>query len=566
MSQNNVNEAEYEKLRNLLRFYYAQYRYNLAAGGAGGVGKVPHPDANTSQYDLKENLAQFHLEKFQRERLQIGNMQFEIIFCGQRGQMGSDPNTFIWLCGTTVGLYLHQSSSQGHAGAKTNKPFEDFFTWDNPYQEPTTLYVGEGGKAGTNYNKYGSYKFADLGLGESTPITDQLKDLYAKLQKLNVEAKEAQHEPAERIPTPPEEQTPAPIDVNVPHNWILFGAPGTGKSYTINKNAEQYPRRRVTFHPDYTYAQFVGSYKPVVSEKSGSGITYSFVPGPFIETLMGALDEPNTPHILIIEEINRADPGAVFGDVFQLLDRDDSGNSEYSVHSSPELKNYLQKELTDAAKSNLYALINIIAERNGDSTEAQDCGEIAIPNNMYIWASMNSADQGVFPMDTAFKRRWAFQYLTIDGNLAEPKNADGSVLSSHWDEIRTNINRILKDEGQDIPEDKLLGRYFLSSDERTASNIVQAFSSKVIMYLFEDAARYCRSRIFKTDGLQGQLYLSDLLSNLDTGKSNLGIFAKPLVTLDTATEPEESDLGITEETAGESGNLESSESSKEFAA
>lgn len=410
----------------------------------------------------------------------------------------------------------------------------------------------------TGYDRYGSYKFADLGLGANDPTTDQLKDLYAKLQRLNSRAKAQHHKPPEHTPA----------TINAPRNWILFGAPGTGKSYTINKAAGQYPHRRITFHPDYTYAQFVGSYKPVVSSESSSGITYDFAPGPFVDTLIEALDQPTIPHILIIEEINRADPAAVFGDVFQLLDRSGSGSSEYTVHTSPELKNYLRINLSDEAKQNLRALVSDIDKRSGDAPEASDCSEIAIPSNMYIWASMNSADQGVFPMDTAFKRRWTFQYLAIDGNVMEPKDVEGVILSNHWDEIRTNINLLIKDGGQDIPEDKLLGQYFLSSNEQTADNIVQAFSSKVIMYLFEDAARYCRPQIFNTDGSQGQLYLSDLLTNLSTSKPNLGIFANPVMTLETSAEPKETNKSITDETtesSEEQGGTESPESPEESA-
>lgn len=558
MERSTVTEEGYEKFKNLLRFFYAQYRYNRTAGGAGGVRKVPHPDASNTRYDLQGHLDQFHLGEFQNKPLQIGDLSFTITFSGQWGHMGSGPNTFIYLCGTDIGLYLNLKAFKGDSEATTDEPFRDFFTWDDPHQEPTTLYVGEREGSITNCDKYGSYKFVDLGLGENEPTTDQLKDLYAKLQKLNSRAKAQQHASQEHIPT----------TLDAPRNWILFGAPGTGKSYTINKAAGQYPHRRVTFHPDYTYAQFVGSYKPVVSSESSSGITYDFVPGPFVDTLIEALDQPTIPHILIIEEINRADPAAVFGDVFQLLDRSGSGSSEYTVHTSPELKNYLRINLSDEAKQNLRALVSDIDKRSGDAPEASDCSEIAIPSNMYIWASMNSADQGVFPMDTAFKRRWTFQYLAIDGNVMEPKDVDGAILSDHWDEIRTNINHLIKDGGQDIPEEKLLGQYFLSSNEQTADNIVQAFSSKVIMYLFEDAARYCRSQIFNTDGSQGQLYLSDLLTNLSTSKTNLGIFANPVMTLETSAEPEERIQSITDETtesSEEQGGTESPESPEESA-
>lgn len=105
MEPNTVTDADYEKFKDLLRFFYAQYRYNCEAGGAGGVGKVPHPDANTSIYDLKEHLKTFDIEELQSEPMQIGDMVFVVVFSGTRGQMGSNPNTYISLCDTAVGLY-----------------------------------------------------------------------------------------------------------------------------------------------------------------------------------------------------------------------------------------------------------------------------------------------------------------------------------------------------------------------------------------------------------------------------------------------------------------------------
>ncbi|RYQ72297.1 AAA domain (dynein-related subfamily) [Bifidobacterium pseudolongum subsp. globosum] len=464
--------------------------------------------------------------------------------------MGSNRCTFISLVGTKIGLYLCQEPRKASAGKTTDLPFKDFFTWDDRNQEPKKLYMGEQYKP----QEYGSYEFADLGLSEEAPVTDQLKQLFHLLQNLNSTVKAQQQVHQEQIEA----------DVSRPHNWILFGAPGTGKSYVIDQAAKQYPHCRVTFHPDYTYAQFVGSYKPVPSQQTASGITYGFVPGPFVNTLIESLENPNTPHILIIEEINRADPAAVFGDVFQLLDRNDEGSSEYSVRTSQELKDYLQGKLSANAKETLRALIVNLDQSETDAP-AYDCSEIAIPNNMYIWASMNSADQGVFPMDTAFKRRWTFQYLPIDSDNGILQSADGAFLSEHWDEIRTNINKLLKSQGRDIPEDKLLGPYFLSARElhnddedaeQNAQNFVHVFASKVIMYLFEDAARYCRAQVFRIpDESQEQLYLSDLLRNLNTNRPDLGIFAESVApTLENPenTDSEESTPDDSEESTEES--------------
>ncbi|WP_253611375.1 McrB family protein [Bifidobacterium pseudolongum] len=548
MEQSTVTDAEYEQFKNLLRFFYAQYRYNCAAGGVGKVGKLPRRNSNCL-YPLEEHLSQFHLSNLFHNQLHIGDMSFEIKFSSQ-SSMGSNPCTFISLVGTKIGLYLCQEPRKASAGKTTDLPFKDFFTWDDRNQEPKKLYMGEQYKP----QEYGSYEFADLGLSEEAPVTDQLKQLFHLLQNLNSTVKAQQQVHQEQIEA----------DVSRPHNWILFGAPGTGKSYVIDQAAKQYPHCRVTFHPDYTYAQFVGAYKPVPSQQTASGITYGFVPGPFVNTLTESLENPNTPHILIIEEINRADPAAVFGDVFQLLDRNDEGSSEYSVRTSQELKDYLQGKLSANAKETLRALIVNLDQSETDAP-AYDCSEIAIPNNMYIWASMNSADQGVFPMDTAFKRRWTFQYLPIDSDNGILQSADGAFLSEHWDEIRTNINKLLKSRGRDIPEDKLLGPYFLSSRElhnddedaeQNAQNFVHVFASKVIMYLFEDAARYCRAQVFRIpDESQGQLYLSDLLRNLNTDRPDLGIFAESVApTLENPenTDSEESTPDDSEESTEES--------------
>lgn len=549
MEQSTVTDAEYEQFKNLLRFFYAQYRYNCAAGSVGGVGKLPRRNSNCL-YPLEEHLNQFYLSKLFHNQLHIGDMSFEIKFSSQ-SSMGSNKCTFISLVGTKIGLYLCQEPRKASAGKTTDLPFKDFFTWDDRNQEPKKLYMGEQYKP----QEYGSYEFADLGLSEEAPVTDQLKQLFHLLQNLNSTVKAQQQVHQEQIEA----------DVSRPHNWILFGAPGTGKSYVIDQAAKQYPHCRVTFHPDYTYAQFVGAYKPVPSQQTASGITYGFVPGPFVNTLTESLENPNTPHILIIEEINRADPAAVFGDVFQLLDRNDEGSSEYSVRTSQELKDYLQGKLSANAQKTLCALIANLDQSEADASTKYDCSEIAIPNNMYIWASMNSADQGVFPMDTAFKRRWTFQYLPIDSDNGMLQSADGAFLSEHWDEIRTNINKLLKSQGRDIPEDKLLGPYFLSARElhnddedaeQNAQNFVHVFASKVIMYLFEDAARYCRAQVFRIpDESQEQLYLRDLLRNLNTNRPDLGIFAESVApTLENPenTDSEESTPDDSEESTEES--------------
>ena len=253
-------------------------------------------------------------------------------------------------------------------------------------------------------------------------------------------------------------------------NRIVFGAPGTGKSYTLEEDRKKWLSdedyfERVTFHPDYSYANFVGTYKPV---PKGEGITYKYVAGPFMRTLVKALENPQRPALLIIEEINRAQIAAVFGDVFQLLDRDSKGISEYAIATSEDMRKYLVEEL------------------NVNATQLK---EIRIPSNMFIWASMNSADQGVFPMDTAFKRRWDFDYIGIDDEIGELPD---TAIAKKWNTWRMAINNYLS--SKKVNEDKLMGPFFIAKsvmDKNDESEFNRVFKNKVLMYLFEDAGKRC---------------------------------------------------------------------------
>lgn len=287
-----------------------------------------------------------------------------------------------------------------------------------------------------------------------------------------------------------------------PHNRILFGAPGTGKSFKLkqdveafygeDKTLEEACTERVTFHPEYSYFDFVGSYKPVMtakkdtSKQKGEGetneapdkeqqgeIIYDFVPGPFARVLKNALDEKKLDKnegikdfVLIIEEINRAKVAAVFGDIFQLLDRNEEGESEYGINPSKEFREFLK--LPEGEK-------------------------LKLPDNMYIWATMNSADQGVYPMDTAFKRRWSFKYTDIDDGA---KQMQGAPYHEDWEKLRRHVNELLQKEG--INEDKQMGPFFLKKSElQDPTTFKNAIQNKVLMYLFEDAAKHKRKKIFK---------------------------------------------------------------------
>lgn len=281
-------------------------------------------------------------------------------------------------------------------------------------------------------------------------------------------------------------------------NRILFGAPGTGKSFSLKNDCNKLMTdtagtyERVTFHPDYSYSQFVGTYKPVM-DTDGKSIKYDFVPGPFMRIYVDALKSGRTeapqPHLLIIEEINRAKVAAVFGDVFQLLDRDDDGVSEYEIQASEDIRRYLASKL------------------GGDPDNYR---KIRIPDNMFIWATMNSADQGVYPMDTAFKRRWDFEYLGINENEEKITSIGNIRLSGtdevlNWNTLRKAINAKMSSDEFRINEDKLMGPFFLSkkiimSDESGAivdqDKFIKAFKSKVIMYLYEDAVKQRKHNFF----------------------------------------------------------------------
>lgn len=311
--------------------------------------------------------------------------------------------------------------------------------------------------------------------------------------------------------------------INLQRNLIFFGAPGTGKSYQLNKIGVQtkdnpdglFPKdhvRRVTFYPDYTYSQFVGSYRPFTK---GDKIGYHYIAGPFLQTYIDATLHPYDRYLLIIEELNRANPAAIFGDVFQLLDRGAIGASEYYVSVPLEMKACIEEpldNLSDAEKADIESYFD--PDMDFEEFRHSTLEYLQLPPNMFIWATMNSADQGVFPMDTAFKRRWDFRYMGInEGEDATPDALDGRKLSEHtvdiggrpaiWNELRKAINLLLLDNG--VNEDKLLGPFFLSpealSDEpygdEGKSRFVSAFEDKVLLYLYEDAGKMKRKDIFR---------------------------------------------------------------------
>lgn len=273
-------------------------------------------------------------------------------------------------------------------------------------------------------------------------------------------------------------------------NKIYYGAPGVGKSNKIKKTYEQENSSflRVVFHSEYSYADFVGAYKPTpIYKKDDAGsflnadgsnlensigeplIDYQFVPGPFTILLERALSQPEKKHTLIIEEINRADAASVFGDIFQALDRDKDGKSDYAVFVSRELQNYF-------AKSPYAAVRDIVGTG------------LRIPPNMNIVATMNSADQGVRPMDAAFKRRWLFEYMPIqfEGAATAEEIIKYNNQDMKWKDFAQALNAKLQSAECNIQEDRLIGPYFLKPGTVSSSDSV----SKLLLYLKDDVLRH----------------------------------------------------------------------------
>lgn len=319
-------------------------------------------------------------------------------------------------------------------------------------------------------------------------------------------------------------------------NRILFGAPGTGKSYKLNEDREgcftDDNYERVTFHPSYSYAQFVGTYKPKPKFRTDGTeyVSYEFVPGPFLRTWIDAQNSiksgSNDNHLLIIEEINRANVAAVFGDVFQLLDRKIDGTSEYEIATSEDMREYLVKEYGFT--------INEVAT-------------IRIPHNMYIWATMNSADQGVSPMDSAFKRRWNFEYIGIDegkSKIAGKKINLRPYGEIEWDMLRTKINNRLTQPDLNINEDKLVGPFFLSEKEINSDSIDEIFKSKLLMYLFEDVLKHRKGKLFRTE-------LNTFSKIIDAYNNSEEIFDFEVISLSSEDSREESALSYIAENSGE---------------
>lgn len=264
---------------------------------------------------------------------------------------------------------------------------------------------------------------------------------------------------------------------------IYYGAPGTGKSHEVKiitgeidglgKECQCKNVFRTTFHPDTDYATFVGCYKPTmktVEEKyravagKEEDIVYEFVPQAFTDAYIYAYKNPAENTFLVIEEINRGNCAQIFGDLFQLLDRNGEGISEYTIKADKDLAKYLTKEL-------------------GADSDGIKEGKLRLPANLHILATMNTSDQSLFPMDSAFKRRWDWQYVAISYN--EPKSSTFKINVGEgygWVDFIKQVNKRIFDLTQS--EDKEMGNFFIKD-----SLDAEQFKSKVMFYLWFEVLR-----------------------------------------------------------------------------
>lgn len=279
-------------------------------------------------------------------------------------------------------------------------------------------------------------------------------------------------------------------------NVLLYGVPGCGKSYYVEQNYENKVNDRLTirivFHPDYTYSDFVGQLLPVLKEvKNAQGITeeklqYEFVPGPFTKIIKTAYEEPNQQCLLIIEELNRANAPAIFGEIFQLLDRKDNGESKYGIYNA-DIAKYAYGGLPE----NQGIAINVIANKS-----------IKLPPNLTIVATMNTSDQNVFTMDTAFQRRWQMKHIPnrFTGESLDEKTINhvakylpNSEIS--WGAFAQIVNQKMHTAnlGFGGTEDKSLGVYFATDNDLEQADY---FAEKVLKYLWDDAFKLGRKELF----------------------------------------------------------------------
>lgn len=300
--------------------------------------------------------------------------------------------------------------------------------------------------------------------------------------------------------------------IDEPLQIIYYGAPGTGKSYAIDNATAQYGSVRTTFHPDSDYASFVGAYKPTMEDvpinsiygesvqfatgKNGhpgteKKIVYKYVPQVFLKAYVAAWSNLSEPYFLVIEEINRGNCAQIFGDLFQLLDRNNSGSSSYAIHADEDIMQFLGSDskgfaaLSDEQKDAIRSFV-----LTKDSGATVDLGQkildgelLLLPPNLYIWATMNTSDQSLFPIDSAFKRRWNWRYMPID---TQKENWTFEIKGTRysWGQFLEKINPEIYSLTES--SDKQMGYFFAKADPKTGVISEEVFLNKVLFYLWTD--------------------------------------------------------------------------------
>lgn len=308
---------------------------------------------------------------------------------------------------------------------------------------------------------------------------------------------------------------------DIPLQQIFYGAPGTGKSHAINELTAGKDVIRTTFHPDTDYSTFVGAYKPTTKsvpvttvigtnavpvmyngkEMMEDKIVYEYVSQAFLQAYVKAWkkysdaqegEEP-ADEFLVIEEINRGNCAQIFGDLFQLLDRGDEGFSEYPIKADSDMKKLLEKEFEGLEIKNKEG-INALFKGGKDIVAEVLAGDILLlPNNLYIWATMNTSDQSLFPIDSAFKRRWDWNYVPIsDAGKNWMIEVNGAQYD--WWKFLEAIND--KVYHATYSEDKKMGYFFCKANDGVIS--AEKFVSKVIFYLWND--------VFKDSEFEGDTF------------------------------------------------------------
>ena len=330
--------------------------------------------------------------------------------------------------------------------------------------------------------------------------------------------------------------------IDEPLQIIYYGAPGTGKSHKIDNDPHVTDENtiRTTFHPDSDYSTFVGAYKPTMApmpvnafvgttvhhaknadnEKAyEKKIVYKYVPQAFLKAYVAAWSDLDNPHFLVIEEINRGNCAQIFGDLFQLLDRNNTGSSSYAIHADEDITQFLAEDkngFANLSEEQKDAIRSFVLIKDSGKTEAIGDAilsgkKLLLPPNLYIWATMNTSDQSLFPIDSAFKRRWNWEYMPIDYDAMNWQFEAGGKRYL-WSDFLKKMNPLIYNLTQS--SDKQMGYFFAKADKKTddaqpENDLIseKIFLNKVLFYLWTDVLKDFEAgdKIFR-DEEKGQMY------------------------------------------------------------